>query len=251
MASWSRRRQFSYFLLLIILVAAVAGGVFVFYRPEPSCGDGRQNQGELGIDCGGACTAVCPNEALPIKVAWTRIFTIADGVYEVGALLTNPNPKLAATKVPYSIRLVDDQNILITIKQGEIFLNPRESFAIFLNGIDVGRRKPARAFIEFTQAPRWERVVEAPPTIIVTKEPFINEPNPKLTVEITNNTRIAWENVQLSVVLSDQDRNAIAASATVVEQVAAGAQQKAVFTWPRPFAEPPQYIDVYPHFRLD
>lgn len=251
MASWSRRRQFSYFLLLVVLVAAGAAGAFFWYRPTPSCADGRQNQGELGVDCGGVCQAVCLHEVLPLKVAWTRIFTVVDGVYEVAALLTNPNPNLLATKVPYVIRLVDENNILITLKRGETFLNPRETFAVFASGFDVGRRKPARAFLEFDPAPNWQRAQDTSPTLVVKKEPFTNEPSPRLAIELSNDSRQTWENVQLSVVLSDRDHNAFAASATVIERLAAGETGKAVFTWPKPFADQPMFIDVYPHLRLD
>src|SRR4051812_5303341 len=104
MASWSARRKFRIASSIIILVAAVAVGVYlVFFYKTPTCFDTIQNGGEYGIDCGGNCVKLCQSAFLPVKLAWGggKFEKVAEGYYNLAALVVNPNTNAAAENVPY------------------------------------------------------------------------------------------------------------------------------------------------------
>ena len=56
-------------ILAIILIVGLPA--FLLLYKAPTCFDGKQNQGEGGIDCGGPCVKLCPSAFLPPEVIWT------------------------------------------------------------------------------------------------------------------------------------------------------------------------------------
>ena len=93
MNQWSRKRK-RIILLIILFVLVVLVGVplfFLFYR-VPTCNDLKKDGNETGVDCGGSCQLLCTAESLPLILRGDpRVLKVADGVFEVVALVQNPN----------------------------------------------------------------------------------------------------------------------------------------------------------------
>jgi len=245
MSTWGARHQLTFFFfLLLILAAIVAVGLWRFW-PRPSCGDGRKNQNERGIDCGGVCASVCPDEAETVRVKWARVLPLGAGIYDVAVLVENPNPNFVLANLPYNLRIVDKDNLFITRLVGTLALAPREQFLIFQTNIDVGRREPARAFLEFPGSPIWFRGTSKP-ELAVTDKHFTPKP-PLLKAKLVNNSLTAYRDVSVAVTLSDDERNTFAASATTVAEIAPGETREISFSWPRAFIAEAVFIDLYPH----
>lgn len=245
MSVWGARRQLFFFFLFLFILAAAAGGALWRFWPRPSCQDGRENQDESGVDCGGVCAAVCPNEALAVKVMWARVMPLGAGVYDVAVLVENQNPDLILVNLPYNLRLVDEDNLFITRVTGVLALAPREQFVIFKTNVDVGRRQPARALFDFTGPPIWQRGRDNP-ELTVSDQRFTANP-PLLQARLVNNSLKPYRGIEIAAVLSDNLRNAFAASLTLVEELAPGETREISFSWPRPFASEPVFFDFYPH----
>lgn len=258
MSAWSAKRQFTFFFVLILVFMTAAAGVIFWYWPRPSCQDGRQNQDESGVDCGGppvgGCAAVCPFEARPVRVIWSRILSLVPpaagldaGVYDAAVLVENPNSNLALADLAYSLRVVDDDNLFITRLSGSLSLAPREQFLIFKTDIDVGRRRPARILADFNSPPRWRRSVDKP-DLAVSDRRFVSSPVPLLQAKLTNQSLAAYGGIEVAAVLSDDQRNVFAASLTAMDELAPGETREISFSWPRPFPTvEPAFIDFYPH----
>ena len=238
--------------MLVLVLAAAAAAAFFYYRPAPSCFDGKQNQNETGIDCGGACQAVCRDEILALKPLWTRVLKLGDSFYDSVTLVENPNLNLGIKKLSYVIKFLDSDNRLITERAGQTFVNPNESFAIFENQIEVGERVPARAFFELApEKPVWQRVSTADrPDLDVEEGVFVNEPTPSLRAKIINRSTRPVAAVDVVAILEDAEKNTIGASATRVDALPPGESRELVFTWPAPFDPPPVFHEFYPHFSL-
>lgn len=95
----------------------VFGGVVVFayyflIRPAPSCFDGKQNQDEAGVDCGGVCAKVCiPIDNRPIEtVIPAQGFAPAPGIFAVIARIQNPNLTVGAATFSYEFTIYDTQD---------------------------------------------------------------------------------------------------------------------------------------------
>ena len=56
-------------------VVAIIAGYFVYtvlFKVDPTCFDGKKNQDERGIDCGGVCALVCLADAKTVVPIWSR-----------------------------------------------------------------------------------------------------------------------------------------------------------------------------------
>ncbi|HEY4524491.1 MAG TPA: hypothetical protein VJL36_01925 [Candidatus Paceibacterota bacterium] len=258
MSNWGASRQLIFFLVILLIILAAAGAAGWYFWPRPSCADGRQNQNERGPDCGGVCAAVCADEVQAVQVKWARVLTLvpppasqSPGVYDVAALVENPNPNLTLLNWPYNLRIVDAANLFITRLTGTLTLSPNEKFLIFETNINVGRRIPARAFLDSAGPPRWRRSLDQDKlAVAITDRQFTPAP-PLLKAQLTNSSLVSYRDLKIAAVLSDGEQNAIAASVTAVGELAAGETKEISFSWPRPLTSEPVLIDFYPHVALD
>ncbi len=243
------------------LYASIVGGVVlvilafvlvpVFYRP-PTCADGAQNGDERGVDCGGSCARFCPFEVAAPTVSFSRALPVARGVYNVVAYVTNPNVGASASRVPYSVRVFDSENVLIAERKGEAFLTANSVNPIFEPSIVTGERVPLRTFFEFSTAPLWERSVFPAQAFAVRSMSLADvEAAPRLTAEVENLLAEGLADVEVVATLFDADGNAVATSRTVIETLGKHATATVVFTWPVPFANPVARIDVVPRARAE
>ena len=139
MASWRSTQQLKYFsfVLGIALIIASIGLIFIFNRPG-TCSDGKQNNGELGVDCGGSCARLCSFEVSELVTHWARSFPVREDRYDAVAFLENPNFNAGVKKLAYTFKLYDAKNVLTGSREGNTYVNPGEKFVIYENGIEAG-----------------------------------------------------------------------------------------------------------------
>ncbi|MBI2039003.1 MAG: hypothetical protein HYT22_01830 [Candidatus Niyogibacteria bacterium] len=241
--SWKAKRQLVVFGALILAGAAVIAYLAFLAVPEATCFDNRQNQGEEGVDCGGPCTPCLANLSEPV-VLWSRFFQLGEGLYEAAAFIENIHNFAAADRAFYRVKLYDANNILISQRAGETYINPAERFLILEPGLFTGERKPVRVSIEF-EPTRWRYADYAKPNILVVRRDFTLTPSPRLSVTIRNAGSADRANLQASAILLDAAGNAYGASQTAVEELRAGAERVLSFSWPTgAVTTEPSAIDV-------
>ena len=232
MSAWGTRRQLSFVLFFILLLALAVVLLIIANRHVPTCRDNQQNQTELGPDCGGPCVKVCPAEVGELVVLWTRLFKIRDGVYDVAAYVENPNP-FGILDLPYHIRVYDADNIPIKDVDGNTYLNPHERTLILIPQINVGFREPTRAFISFPEGFPWIRISEPrEPTFTITNQRIEEGPILSLRATLTNDSLFAITDIELAALLFDSTGNVTHVSRTFVEGLKTGDSETVVFTWP-------------------
>lgn len=245
--SWSTRRKMVY-ISILVLPALVFGGYLLwqFYQP-PTCYDGVQNQDELGVDCGGSCQAVCQDLAQDASVVWSRSFNVSGPVYNSVAYIENPNVNLVAQEVPYSFKLYDAENVLITERQGVITIPPQAVFAVFEPSVETGNRVPVRTTFEFLEEPFWENTSgDRPKPQIQEKTLREQRTTPRLDITVANPSLVSIRDLHLVAILFDTDGNAVHTSRTVIDEVPAESTETTVFTWPRPFSRGVARTEVIP-----
>lgn len=238
MSSWSQKRQLIYFLVVLaVVLLLVALPTFLLVYKAPTCSDGKQNQGEAGIDCGGPCVRLCSNQALDPVVLWQRPLKVASGLYNVVAYLENPNISSGALNVPYRIKIYDAANLLLGERKGLAYIPPHKTFAIFEGGFETGDRVPARASFEFLTPPIWLAGFASEPTLQISNKSLETvSGTPKLTATLINPTTSLLPRVEVVAIVYSSDDNALAASRTVLSDVAKDSQTQLVFTWPEAFS---------------
>lgn len=253
MSAWAIRRRFIYLGAIFLFFATIFFTVyFVFFRQPVSCNDNIKNQDELGVDCGGICKRVCSLEVSPLIKVWTRLFKTVDGKYDVATLIENPNFNLGIKELNYTFKLYDADNLFVTEKSGKVFVNSRDKFVIFEAGLDSGKRIPVKAIIELKEPIVWSRVDPQgiKPSIVIQDQELIEGQIPRLSAELINESIFDLTKMTITVVIYDEDDNAIAVSQTFRNFIKKGATEKISFTWPRPFAVSHPTITIYPRVDL-
>ncbi len=239
-SQWAARRKLVYAIFVFIAAIFVIGvPLFFFFYKTPTCGDGVQNQNEKGIDCGGICTRICPVDIAAPLVLWQRSFSVSDGVYNSVAYIQNPNVLTRVDSVNYVFRLYDKDNTIIGERTGRTFIPASQTFAVFEAGIRTGGRVPVRTSFSFTDSLVWSQNPAGLTAPVLTVENIASSNEnlaPRIDAVIHNKSLKVIANLEAVAIVYDTDDNAIAASRTVVQNLAAGASTPVTFTWPAPWA---------------
>lgn len=129
------------FFYLLILAGLIAGVYFEFLKSAPNCFDGKLNQDEAEIDCGGPNCADCALKRLkPLKVLPIQIFELGEKSVTALIEIRNPNLNYGASKFIYDLNFYDNSgNILETITD-ESFIYAGEIKNIVLAPLEVDFR---------------------------------------------------------------------------------------------------------------
>ena len=245
MASWSTKRRLIYGGSFVLISALVLLGIFfvIFYH-APTCGDGKQNGDETGLDCGGSCQLICTSDTLKPVVLWSKIFNISGDVYTAVAYVENPNVSSKNPKATYQFSIFDNNNKLITVKDGETNIPKNKKFAIFEFGLVLKNSKPKSAEFEFTSISPWQKDTQKEPQISIRHGALLSTTTPYIEGTMWNHSLETIPNLELDVFVLDNNQNVIAASRTFVENLLKNSSQDFIFTWPRPFLGEASIITV-------
>lgn len=242
--SWRAQRQLTYFGIFSGIIFLIVFSLIYFFNPAPTCFDRIQNQEEEGVDCGGSCEKGCLGDIKDIVVLWTRFFQITSAHYDVAVLVENPNLFAGVRLVQYQIKLHDEKNVLVAIRNGITFINPQERFIIFESNIQTANRVPAQASIEFEPI-AWARIEEEKPQITAFNFQISRFPTGRLDMTIRNGNFLPEENLETAVALLDENGNAFAVSRARVESIDAEASKSVGFTWPYPLEKEAASIQTF------
>ncbi len=231
--AWGARRKFLYTIVGVVLFGIV--GVFLasaLLSRTPTCMDGLENGTEHGVDCGGACSLVCQDEARAPVVLWARAFENSPKNYTAAAYVQNTNVGAGSRQVAYSFQLLDDKNILVVERTGAIDLPPVVTIPIIETNIDVGNRVVARTLFAFSGVPVWHRVsADQFPEIRVSAQELNSEAS-RLSVKVINDSVGPSGKLAVTAVLFDSTNTARAASQSIIDNIARKSSEDIVFTWP-------------------
>lgn len=243
---WRTRRKVTFISFFGALILIITGIVTYILLPAPSCTDGRLNQDEEQIDCGGSFCAPCITErADNLIVLWSRFFEVRPGVYDAAAFVENVNLTLGARDVPYVFELYDAEGARIVSRRSVTYALPNKQFLIFAAGLETGIRTPERMVFRLEPF-SWELISEqALPVIVSRSERNFDSDRPRLIAAITNNALYAIDNVDVAVIISDAARNAIGVAEVRIERLPDSGMAEAAFTWPNPFFGTPVHVEFF------
>lgn len=257
MNKWSRRRKriivSLVFFAFLILVAVPA--YLLFYRP-PNCFDGKRNNDETGVDCGGSCQLLCTAESLPlITKGDPQILQVKDGVFEVVALVENPNANAEIYRAKYFLRLYSAQSITpVKVVEGETFVPQGRTFAIFEGPFTAnGTAMPLRATIEWQEASLiWKKNDSVLPNLRISNKSLSREDSsPRLDAVVENTSLARISNIDVVALVYNEKGSIFAASKTFIDSMPAGGSAPIVFIWPQAFREKAINIEIIPRILPD
>lgn len=160
----SRRtlKQFIYGAFYLTIFFLIVYGIYLAgFKAAPTCFDGKQNQNETGVDCGGPCS-ICELKALnPIKVSLpVQVFSL-DGAVSALVELRNPNVNLGADKFSYELNFYDANDEKIFTSTKESFIYPGEIKYIVEINLNVDYEKIDRTEFKISNE-SWKLAGEFP-----------------------------------------------------------------------------------------
>ncbi len=152
------------YLAFIFLI--IAGVYFILLKPEATCFDGRKNQGEIEVDCGGPC-ATCETRTLnPLEVSSVRDFSVGNKTV-ITAEIKNSNPNYGADNFYYTFNIYNSIGEKIYTLTDNSFIYAGEIKYIFeANIIQKDIKKIELSFSEIN----WKSRDEFPKPEIQTRE---------------------------------------------------------------------------------
>jgi len=232
--TWSGRRKLIYYSVgVVVLVVLVWVTWALFFNVPPTCFDGKQNQGELGVDCGGPCSLLCADTAREPVLLWSRAFQTGPTSYTAAAYIQNNNPGAGAKNVAYSFQLFDANNNLVVKRDGVANLPPITTIPIIEPNIIVGNRTVVRVQFAFSNTPPavWNKVSASSMPMLSIAEQNLNTDASRLGATVVNDTLTDAQNVTVAAVLFDSGGVARAASKSLIVYVPAKSSMPVVFTW--------------------
>ena len=233
---WSTQKQFIYgsvFILILVIIIGVPV-YFNFFNETKTCFDGKKNQNETGIDCGGICQKACSSEVIenPL-ILWSRAFPIANGKYNLVAYLQNPNLNYVSEPFTYVYNIFDQENILIGTREGSISAPYNKNFVVFEQAFDAGKRSIGKVTFEITSKVTWVKNPEQKAKFSVSSDQIVAVGGtPTLTSTITNKTIDTFRDFYVVVIVYGVDGNALVVSRTLVDELRPSGKSVVVFTWP-------------------
>lgn len=207
--------------------------------PDPTCHDGKLNQKEEKIDCGGPCAA-CYEEIIGKDLVVQKAFIVpaGEGVFDTVIEIHNPNALFGGQKVFYTIALKDASGAEILTRSDQTFILPNENKYI----IEVEWRTPqapAKAEVTIDKV-EWVKFTDFDsPQIVVRNQRFGLVKNAPGYAEafglVSNESPFDFHNVVINVVLFDDRGVPIAVNKTVQNTLDSDTQREFRLVWPQSF----------------
>ncbi len=237
---WARKRQLVQLLLVLAVIAVVSiYPLFQLFYTPPSCADGKQNQDEIGVDCGGKCPQLCPSQVAPLSVTWAKAFEVEEGVYDLAALIENKNAGAGVRRLYYTFVVYNKNDARIAEKRGVTYANPNEQLTVFEANVRLPV-PPARTEVRLHEDITWEKV-DRPTRSIIVKNKTLLDPegsSPRLVATLENTSDIdTQQDIEIIALVRDTKGNVTAVSSTYLQRLAPREEEGIFFTWPAPISK--------------
>jgi hypothetical protein len=237
-------------IIFVYLVIFSLLGLLIYHwlKPAPTCTDGKKNQNETGVDCGGVCSPckkVLETQDLIIK---EKAFVPGgQGSYDAMMRVSNPNNQIAGSSFSYDLKLEDAGGNVLAERSGESFILPKESKYIIETSLETDKI-PAQIEASISN-PRWEEFFDY-------ERPELNIYDRKYDLISSgvgyseafglfrNESPFDFNSVKINVVLRDANGKPIAFNKTEMNTINAGEQRDFRLLWPVNFPGDVQGVEM-------
>ncbi len=229
----------------VVIVFLIGVGTLWYFvtKPAATCFDGKRNQNEAGIDCGGPCGVACAEAFNPDTFVVRESGFVpgsARNEYDAFGIVHNPNGTIGASAIGYDIILRDMSGAEVGRASGTDSLLPQETKTLLSIGI-VTTGIPATAEVSFRDA-SWQRFSgyqERPPLVLyrtrydkLSSGPYFGEAFGTLR----NDSSFDFRTVTVKIILRDASGKAVALNQTDVNTLLSGDNRDFTLIWPTAFS---------------
>ena len=238
-------------ILAVGLILILAGAYFKWFYNAPTCFDGKQNQKEEDVDCGGPCQVSCEQMTIKkIEVEWAKAILLKEKSYDLVAKISNPNPNYGLSQFKYTFKIYDGAEQLILEQKGNDFILPAQSKYIIAGNVNIDNKaEKAELVIDEPQKTDWQKLkpdYENPDIYVRDKQFKFLESGGGSSVSqtgtaqasgiIKNNSAFDFDRIGVFVVLFDEDKNIIGVNKTEARTIMAGEERYFSTLWFSPLS---------------
>jgi len=216
--------------IIAIFVAVFLLFVFMMYmwlRPVASCTDGKKNQNETGVDCGGVCATKCAIVAQNLTSQESGFVESGiSGKLDLYARVSNPNATFGSKKFQYEFKLFDSAGNVAATKKGVSYILPAESKYIVENNVEFNGTPSRVEFNIINQ--EWSEFAdfyESPQLKVVNKtygQIGSGVGFSEVKGLLKNESSFNFNTIRLDVILKDVNDSVIALNSTEMNTVKSG-----------------------------
>ncbi len=240
-------------VIIAIFLAIFLLFIFMLYswlRPVQTCSDGKQNQNEEGVDCGGVCAKKCEVKVIT-EVTVLESGFVPSGVvnsYDVYARIANPNNVFGSSGFQYEFTLKDSAGQIIATKKGTNYMLPGETKYVVENNL-VTDKSPAS--VEFVATnPTWVEFkdqYEKPQLKVVNKQ--YNQISSGVGFSevlglLKNESPFDFNLITLKIILKDSNNKVVALNSTEMRTVKSGENRDFRALWLSRFSGEVMNVEV-------
>lgn len=232
--------------ILYILFFGIVGSLFYYiFKPAPTCTDGKKNQSEAGIDCGGVC-APCEKEinAQEIKIDEKYFVYGNNNVFDVMASITNPNDTYGAISFNYEFELVDQAGNVLQKRSGKNFILPDESKYIIELNLQSSIN-PYKLNFKITEV-EWDEFLEySEPKLGIYQKNYYEEFEKNIVSGLLRNeSYFDFNFLEVNIVLRDESGNPIGLGKSEMRTIKSQEERDFKLIWPYKFSENVANVDI-------
>jgi len=239
---------------VIVWVLVIWVGFALFTHPAASCFDKIQNQGELGVDCGGPCAMVCTAGAPPITlVPGTSVmaFTSTPRHETFLAQVENPNAGSAAESFSYAFNVYDASGTLLQSFPAQSYLFAQQvKYLLLMNQAvpdSVASDDITIGNTDWVTTSTLGAVPQLAVQNVTTKigsSALGSVGTVVATGQLANIDTATFHNIFIVAVFKDANGNPIAASQTLLDSIAPGQIEDFSVSYPAVSGIDPTKTDV-------
>ncbi|EKE22226.1 MAG: hypothetical protein ACD_7C00019G0002 [uncultured bacterium] len=229
----------------IVFFGVLGALIYYVFEPAATCTDGKKNQSENGIDCGGVC-APCKEEirAQDIRIDEKYFVYGNKNQFDVMAAITNVNNKYGAVKFNYEFQLLDQAGNVLEKRAGTSFVLPDESKYIVELNLHSSIN-PYRLNFEI-QDVQWEEFLEyAEPKLSIYQKNYYEEFEKNIvTGLLRNESNFDFNFIELVMILRDANGKPVALGKSEMRTIKSQEERDFKLIWPYKFSENVANVDI-------
>lgn len=251
------KQAFILFCYITLIVSAISGVFFMFFYQKPTCLDGKQNQDETGIDCGGACQQICLADLISRPLVITNVESLAYGNSSSDAIGTvqNQNTKAALKSATYTFRAYGGNGEVVAEQGGVFSLLPSEKRTLPALGLSAPKSAITKTELTITNE-EWVPILDfsEPPDIRVVNPQFALLSGQAGFAEarglVQNRSPYDIRTLTVVVVVRDSQGRALSVNRTTLNTLQSGEQRDFRLVWPEGFSGDPVTTEMQVHFDM-
>ena len=221
-----------YLAVLFLIIFSV---YFIWLKPAPTCFDNKQNQAEIGIDCGGPCSPCEIKTLIPLEALWTKDFS-SDSQTILVAEIKNSNLDWAADSFSYTFDIFGENGAKLKSLAKNSFIYGGE-IKYLLEPVEIDSKSIADVKISFSGV-NWKLTKEFPKPVVQVREIKTQATDQDavgviVSGFITNNNAFPLPKARIIGFLLNQNNVQISASKTELENIKAFEEKSFKINFPK------------------